>query len=138
MKFSLTTFLFLLLCLKAYSDDGRSRLSFKSKNGQYELSAINTKRQKLTSIPMSGSLMNDSLNWGVFKDGSKESLYILKGDNISSKTIFVSNDGNAIVIIDDFSVAEPNDTLPVVHFYKSGSLIKVYRLNSTTLLLLQH
>jgi hypothetical protein len=128
MKAFLITFLFVLLYLNAYSDDGRSRFSFKSGNGEYELRVINAKQQKSLSTPLSGSILQDSLSWGLFENSSEAPLYVLKGNNISSKTVFVSNDGKSVAIIDDYSVAEPSDTLRVIDFYKSGSLFKVYRL----------
>jgi hypothetical protein len=119
-----------LLGFRGRADEGRSRLRFPSPNGRFELRALTARLEPLpdTASLTGGTWQHDSLRWGLFAAADPRPRYLLRGDNLSAKSVFVADDGQAVAVLDDFSRAAPRDTLPVLAFYARGRLLRTYAL----------
>lgn len=130
MKKWLLLMLCVLLGFHGRADEGRSRLRFPSSNGRFELRALTARLEAMpdTAYITGGTMQHDLLQWGLFSADGDCPLYVLRGDNISAKTVFIADDGRAVAVLDDFSRAEPDDTLSVLSFYEGGRLRRTYAL----------
>lgn len=91
-----------------YSDEPRRERRFTSSNGQYRLAEKSGLKWQLT-------------------DNSGKPLYSITG-TFSSCTALVSDDGQSVVVFDDYSEQEPASNLTVLSFYNVGRLVKQYSL----------
>jgi hypothetical protein len=130
MKTLLLTLLFGLLAGPGWADEPRYRSSFTSKNGLYELRLLRTD-SAASIVTSSGERLHPSIyTWGVFATLTRHQLYSFqeKNDLITSKTALISNDGNSLAVLDDWSAAVPWYKLDVLTFYERGRLIRSYTL----------
>ncbi len=135
--------------LPAWGDNPRRQIHFVSENGRFVLLNVN---RSLERVPIfrddrfAGIIRNKREEdlWGLFDARSakllgphneKEALkagysavYTLRGD-FETRSAFVSDDGNIVVVIDDFSEREPKAHLEVLHFYRAGELVAAYTLD---------
>src|SRR5688572_29231321 len=100
-----TTFTILLLILFAkasFADEQRFTTLFKSENGKY-------------------SIKYSKKKWWLINEFGK-SLYSIPDKNYTSMTIFVSNDGQSVVIVDDFMEGHQIKERPALIFFRGGKL----------------
>lgn len=89
------------------ADDGRYRDFFSSRN-------------KAFSIKLEGNI------W-YLRNVKGDTLYSLKDSGYATQSIFVSNNGEKLVIIDDYIDDLNIPAGPVLRFYNNGRLINSYR-----------
>jgi hypothetical protein len=98
-----------LFCIKfALADEPRMTTSFKSTNGKF-------------------SLQYAKKRWRL-KDASGRVLYSIRDYGYTSMTIFVSNDGQRLTVIDDFMEGQIIEQRAALLFYNNGKLIHSYKL----------
>ncbi|WP_299108575.1 hypothetical protein [uncultured Winogradskyella sp.] len=138
----LITFVIVFFFNNVFADQPRLRYSFKSSNGFYELkpsdtifsdnktyidSTFNplTKKYELFSYTYP-----DRYFWGLYDLRANEKLYTLKNDSlfIEFKTARISDNGEQIIIVDDFSSKFGFPQFNAVQFHKKNKLIKTLRL----------
>lgn len=132
-----------LLCFNTIlADQVRLRYSFKSKNLRFELKPCDTifSDPQIYRDSLYDSLSNsyyrwsysfpDRYYWGLYDTQTKEKLYTIKNDSlhIEFKTAIISDDGQNIVIIDDYSAGFAYNGFEVMTFYVKDSLVKDYML----------
>lgn len=105
--------LILLALFPAKIDEPRYKGSFVSENGKYEFKQTTMYVQPVT--------------WALFEKGKDKPLYQLTGQ-FGDRTVFVSNDGVTLVVIDDWSARPHSKDLDVLLFYQNGTLKKKYLL----------
>ncbi len=66
-------------------------------------------------------------DWSLIEKSTRKELYRLKG-NISSMSVLVSDDGESVIAIDDYSEQEPENNSDVLIFYRNGKQIKTHKL----------
>lgn len=112
MKFVLLSLIF-LFPLSAIADEPRHNFVFKSSNDKYELRHVKgpSARQK----------------WALIDKSTGRVRYQLTAE-LSSMTVLVSDNGNALVAVDDYSEGEPSKDLAVLLFFREGKQIKTYML----------
>lgn len=139
----------LLTSVPARGDQPRRHIHFMSENGRFVL--LNVHRS-LERVPIfldnrfTGVMdkKREEDLWALFDARSAKPIeagsdaqvlkasytpvYELRGD-FYAKTALISNDGNIIVVMDDFSVQEPKPDLEVLHFYNAGKLVATYTLD---------
>lgn len=112
MKFLLfVIILFVPLLVKA--DEPRRNYVFTSPNNKFELKA----KSKGFSPQ----------EWSLIEKSTGKLHYQVVGD-FSAMTVLVSNDGDNLIAVDDFSERGPAKYLEVLHFYRQGKQIKIYSL----------
>lgn len=132
-----------LFCLqKMFADQPRIRYSFKSQNLKYELKPCDTifsdnkiytdstfDKRTNTYIKSSYSYP-DRYYWGLYDTETNQKLYTIKNDTLSiqMKTAIISNDGQNIVIIDDYSGGFALQELEILTFYERDKKIKSIKL----------
>lgn len=133
--FLLITFLYLQ---NVFADQPRVRYLFKSKNSKFELKPCDTlfsdKKVFHDSIYDSNTKSYiktsysypDRYYWGLYDTETKQKLYTIKNDSlfIETKTAIISNDGQNIVIIDDYSGGFGYSGNEIMTFYEKDKLIK--------------
>lgn len=103
----------LMLPLIIKADQPRHSFSFTSSNSKYEL-----------RLNPASSLKN----WELIESTSGKLIYQLSGDGLYSMTVLISDDGNHVVAIDDYSEREAARDLNVISFFDKGNLVKNYSL----------
>lgn len=106
-----TVFLFIVLaiCSKlSFADEQRVQTLFKSENGKY-------------------SFQYSKKKWKL-KDETGKVQYYIKDMGYTSMTIFVSNDGQRIVIINDFVEGHKIDQKSALIFFLKGEMTSLYKL----------
>ena len=135
--------IFLFFSKNTLADNSRFRYSFKSVNGLYELKPSDTifsnKKIHIDSIYNQETkeyytneyTYSDRYIWSLYNTRTKEKLYTLENSKehfIESKSVLISNNGNSVVIVDDYSGGYGFKDFDVVHFYKRDKLIKNLKL----------
>jgi hypothetical protein len=69
-----------------------------------------------------------SEKWGMFDSKTGELIYGID-EKISSQKAYISNDGNHIVLINDWPLQPVSDSIVLVAFYEKGKLVKSYGLS---------
>lgn len=135
------TFIFILTFLflqKTFADQPRTRYSFKSLNSRYELKPSDTLfsdnkvytdsiyDSKTKTYSTTSYSYPDRYYWGLYDTQTKQKLYTIKNDSlfIEFKTAVISNDGQNIVIVDDYSGAFGYKRFEIMTFYEKDKLIK--------------
>ena len=138
----LLTFLALLLVQSIFADQPRLRYSFKSSNEEFELkpsdtifsdnkvytdSIFNPKTKKYI---FSSYSYPDRYYWGLYDLKTNKLLYKIKNDSlfIETKTAIISDNGQNIIIVDDYSGGFAIPNFEVIHFYEKDELIKTLTL----------
>ena len=102
----LTVFVLTICC---FADNPRFRTKFESTNGKR-------------------SITYRSGKW-IFGDSTSLEKYKIVDNGFTSMTIFISNNGQNIVVIDDYMVGHKIGDRNALWFYNNGKLVKSYRLN---------
>jgi len=135
-----------LIPVLAWADQPRGRYEFVSDNGRF---VVVSTHGSVRRVPMfeNGRFKEIAkirggadATWGLFDAHQAEPLedlpgleitwspvYSFKGD-FSSRTMFVGDDGETVIVVDDFSEREPSEDLEVLHFFNEGRLTRVYTL----------
>lgn len=139
------TFFFIItfLCFQiTFADSPRIRYSFKSKNSRFELKPCDTifsdKKvytdsifdSKTKTYFKSSYSYPDRYYWGLYDTQTKQKLYTIKNDSlfIEMKTAVISDDGQNIVIIDDYAGGIAYKGFEMVTFYEKDKLMKSIKL----------
>jgi hypothetical protein len=104
------------------ADEPRHNHTFASSNGKFELSY---KSDSPRDLQQKWELKQ---TWELIEKSSGKAVYELEGDDLSSMTVLVSDDGDNVVAIDDYSEREATPKLDVLLFYDKGKLISKYSL----------
>jgi hypothetical protein len=140
----LLTFLALLMVQSVFADQPRLRYSFKSSNGEFELkpsdtifsdnkvytdSIFNPKTKKYL---ISSYSYPDRYYWGLYDLKTNKLLYKIKNDSlfIETKTARISENGQNIIIVDDYSGGYGFPNFEVIHFYKKEKLVNTLTLGN--------
>jgi hypothetical protein len=77
-----------------------------------------------------GQIFQDAYRptWVLYQKASGTPLYCVTG-NFAPKTVYVTDDGLSLAVVDDYSSALPADSLEVVSFYHLGNKVRGYRLD---------
>ncbi len=134
----------LMFCFvhQVYADQPRMTFSFKSKNERFELRPCDTifSDNKLYTDSIYNSVTKnyqktsysypDRYYWGLYDKQTDQKLYTIKNDSlfIEMRTAVISDDGQNIIIIDDFSGAYGIKQFEMVTFYQRDELIKILTL----------
>lgn len=132
----------ILICLLfvniVFADQPRMRFSFKSANLRFELKPCDTIfsdgkiyrdsifDKKTNSYYKSEYTLADKYHWGLYDTKTNQKLYTIKNADlgIEMRSVEISNDGENIVIIDDFSAGIGVKSTEIVTFYKKDVLLK--------------
>ena len=98
------------------ADEGRYRLTFRSPNKQYELRLLQPSQRP------------SATTWGLYRKASAHPLYTLTS-SFADKTVYLTNDGEAFAVVDDYCEAAATDSLEVLSFYRNGTKVRGYRLD---------
>jgi|GEM_PF-4627157 len=140
----LLTLIFLFTVKNALADQPRLRFSFKSVNGYFELRPSDTifsdnkvyrdsiYNPKTKDYFISTYSYPDRYYWGLYDLRTNEKLYTIKNDSlfIETKTARISDNGENVVIVDDYSGAFGIPNFEVVYFYKKEKLLKTLTLGN--------
>lgn len=134
----LLTLIALLTFKSVLADQPRLRYSFKSTNGYFELRPSDTifsdNKVYTDSIYnpntkeyfISTYTYPDRYYWGLYDLRTNKKLYTIKNDSlfIETQTARISENGENIIIVDDYSGGFGIPNFEVVHFYEKDELIK--------------
>jgi len=140
----LLTLVALLTVKSVLADQPRLRYSFKSTNGYFELrpsdtifsdnkvhtdSIYNPKTKDYFILNYSHS---DRYYWGLYDLRTNKKLYTIKNDSlfIETKTAQISENGENVIIVDDYSGGFGVPNFEVVHFYRKEKLVNTITLGS--------
>ena len=140
----LLTFLALFLVQSVFADQPRLRYSFKSKNGYFELRPSDTifsdnkvytdsiYNPKTKEYFVSTYTYPDRYYWGLYDLRTNRKLYTIKNDSlfIETKTARISENGENVIIVDDYSGGFGIPNFEVVHFYKKEKLLNTLTLGN--------
>lgn len=143
MRILLTLIVFLTV-KSVLADTPRLRYSFKSANGYFELKPSDTifsdnkvytdsiYNPKTKDYFISSYSYPDRYYWGLYDLRTNKKLYTIKNDSlfIETKTARISENGENVIIVDDFSGGFGFPNLEVVHFYKKEELVNTLSLGS--------
>lgn len=110
MKTLLTILVIFFLQQTSFADEQRLTTIFKSKNGKY---LLKYKKKR----------------WTLFNQYNKP-LYHINDNNYTSMTIFISNDGHRIVVINDFVEGHLIKEKPGLIFFLNGKQTANYKLTN--------
>jgi hypothetical protein len=116
----------LLKTINAFSDSPQITYEFSSGNSRYRL--------KVVEKTYEGAKVEEyfcpwcSEKWGMFDSKTGELIYGID-EKISSQKAYISNDGNHIVLINDWPQQPVSDSIVLVAFYEKGKLVKSYGLS---------
>ena len=108
MRTTIIACLLTFLMKVSFADEQRLTTLFKSENGKY-------------------SLNYSKKNWRLLNEAGKV-LYAIADKNYTSMTFFISNDGQRLVVIDDFMEGHQIKQRPAVIFFQNGKLTATYKL----------
>lgn len=111
-----STALFLLLLLApsaTRADEPRRVSSSASANHRFELNQVSDTHTTET--------------WSLVDKNTGAARYTIIGV-LSPRTLFVSDDGRSVLVVDDFSERRPAKDLDVLLFYRDGKLIRSVRM----------
>lgn len=125
-----------------FADTPRIRYSFKSKNSRFELKPCDTifsdKKvyndsifdENTKSYLKTSYSHPDRYYWGLYDTQTNEKRYTIKNDSlfIEMKTAVISDDGQNIVIIDDYSGGLAHKEFEMITFYERDQLMKRIKL----------
>jgi hypothetical protein len=121
--------LFWLLAPDSRADQPRFRTSFRSRNGRYTFRVMGTKVDTLRSPTSKEKFTSQLTSWGLFDNETGAQVYQLEArDLIQTKTALLTDDGETIVVLDDWSAGVPMDVWPVLSFYQHGHEMQTYTL----------
>lgn len=120
---------FVLLAQASRADQPRIQTSFSSRNGHYTLRVVSTKTDT-AQLPTTGQRVPlQRTSWGLFANTTGSQLYQLETrELIQTKTALLSDDGEIIVVVDDWSTGAPAAFWPVLSFYQHGRETHTYTL----------
>lgn len=132
-------FLFLLALMSAAvavrADEPRRVYSFEGANGRYEIKHLSgewAERSTLLDPPMgTPGVVKERFRiekWSVVEKKTRKELYCIEDAGLSTKTVYLSDDGSIVVAVDDFSERIPVKDLNVLTFYERGQTLKTYKL----------
>lgn len=123
----LITILFSLTFLRVLADEPRFSNKFLSANKKY---AFVLTERKVDSMLFNGKYYrtNFEFKWAVISTSSKKTLYEIE-TKAGQKSAFVSNDGQYVIIINDWPSDSPKDSMEMVSIFNKGQLIRKFRLN---------
>ena len=135
----LLTLIVLLTVKNALADQPRLRYSFKSANGYFELRRSDTifsdnkvytdsiDNPKTNDYFISTYSYPDRYYWGLYDLRTNKKLYTIKNDSlfIETKTARISDNGENVIIVDDYSGGFAIPNFEVIHFYKKEKLLKL-------------
>jgi len=138
----LLTLIALLTFKSVLADQPRLRYSFKSANGYFELKPSDTifsdnkvykdsiYNPKTKEYYISTYTYPDKYYWGLYDLRTSKKLYTIKNDSlfIETKTARISENGENVIIVDDYSGGFGVPNFEVVHFYEKNKLIKTLTL----------
>jgi len=142
--FKIILFFFLLFSSFSWAvDQPRMRFSFKSDNQRFELKPCDTLisdgkvyqdsifDKKTNSYMRSTYTYSDRYHWGLYDNLTNEKLYTIKNDSlfIEHLSVEISNDGENLIFVDDYSGGYGFKFMPVVTFYERDHFIKRLVLN---------
>lgn len=119
--------LLLINIVNCYADEPRYCNKFSSSNKRYEFKITEVKNDSIL-IDNVYYKQSREIKWGLFNTITKKKIYEIE-TVASEKTAYVSNNGDYIVIINDWPSETPDDNLEMVSIYKNGSLIKSIKLH---------
>lgn len=119
--------LFLINIVYCYADEPRYCNKFSSSNKLYEFKITEVKNDSIL-IDNVYYKQSREIKWGLFNKITKKKIYEIE-TVASDKTAYVSNDGEYIVIINDWPSETADDNLEMLSIYKNGRLIKSIKLN---------
>ena len=108
MRRTLIIILLLLFVKLSFADEQRLTTLFKSANGKY-------------------SLQYSKKAWRL-KDNGRKTLYSIPDRGYTSMTIFISNDGQRLVVIDDFMEGHEIKRRPAITFFQKSHITASYKL----------
>jgi len=116
LRFPLLLLLAVLCCQNIFADEPRYSSLFVSANGLYE------------------ARLDKDRNWQVVEKKTGRLLYTFRDSLwghvwLSSMTLLVSDDGQHIVAIDDYSTQRHDRDPEILVFFKNGEKFKAYRLD---------
>lgn len=126
MKLIITIFLSLTY-FTTLADEPRHSNKFLSANKKIAFVLTETKKDSMLFNGKYYQTANE-FKWSVIKNNSKEKLYEIE-TTAGHKSAFISNDGQFVVIINDWPNESPNDSLEIISIYKNGRPVKKFRLN---------
>jgi len=104
--------------MSTFSDEPRKQYEFINRSGKFKFTINNYRELFLKPRPTE--------IWDMIDENSSTKYQI--ESNLSDKSVIISNNGKYVVIVDDYSRAEPVKSLKVLKFYTDGLLIKEYTL----------
>jgi hypothetical protein len=111
------------------ADQPRWRTSFSSPNGQYTLRVILVRADTVQSLGSGQRARVQLTTWGLLDNTTGKQLYQLDTqDAIQTKTALLANNGETIVVVDDWSAGVPVPFWPVLSFYHWGHETHTYTL----------
>jgi hypothetical protein len=134
MRILFTITIFLLPFL-AKADDDRQRYEYHSQNKRFVLQFMTHQNKvcKFNDFYESKTQQRDLFHWRVIDSLTKIELYRFPnkfGENFINWQVYVSNNGQNIVAIDDYSgLDEFKDSTELVQFYDKNKLTATYRAN---------
>ncbi len=108
MRTAITIFLLIFSTTISFADQQRLNTLFKSENGKY-------------------SIKYSKKKWHLINEFGKK-IYSIPDKNYTSMTIFISNDGQRLVVIDDFMEGHLIKERPALIFFQNGKLTTSYKL----------
>lgn len=126
MKLLITIFLSLTF-FTIHADEPRHTNKFLSSNEKFSFVLTETKKDSSLFNGKYYQTTNE-FKWSVIRSNSKEKLYEIE-TTAGHKSAFISNDGQFVVVINDWPSESPNDTLEIISIFKTGLLVKKFRLN---------
>lgn len=125
----------------ARADQPRQNFSFKSNNNLFELKPSDTifadKTVHMDTIYTSDNdyylytyTKADNYVWSVYDLSNNRILYSIYNENIriASKTALISNDGQYVIIVDDYSSGYGFHDLEIAYIYNRDILVKTFLL----------
>lgn len=108
MRTIITIILLVFSAKVSFADEQRLTTLFKSENGKY-------------------SIKYSKKKWHLTNEFGKV-IYSIQDKHYTSMTIFVSNDGQRLVVIDDFMEGHQIKDRPALIFFQNGTLTTSYKL----------
>lgn len=114
--------LFLITSLIVNADEPRYRNSFNSSNNVFEFK-ISQVRTDSVLIGNEYYKSTKEVKWSLYNSKDKTKIYDIE-IIASDKTAYISNDGQYIVVINDWPAETPDNDLEMVIIFNNGLLVK--------------